>query len=263
MSRIDTTCTDPRPDRREELALLAGGDLPPEDAARLEAHAEGCPACGALLAGLRESAAALALLAGEELAGDPEALARVRARVREGVRAGVARIDTEREERESPGGPPRWALAAVLLVALVAAAVWMRSGPGPGPARDPVQDPPAEQVAERAPETAPPSEMEEDPGAPAPASPPADRVAQAAPSAPPAAPSARGPEAPAFSAEADPTDPSDATAGAPDAARPAGSGAEPGAEPQITIRVVSDDPDIVFYWLVEPEENRDEETVSS
>jgi hypothetical protein len=260
MNRIDIPCTDPRPDRREALALLAGGDLPAEEAARLESHAGACPACRELLAGLRESGAALALLAEEDLAAEPRALARVR----EGVRAGVAEIAAERRARAGRGAPPRWALAAVLLVALVVAGVWMRSGPRP------VENPPAKQAVERAPGPAsgrapeapeagvPPAAAGAGPEAPDTGNPPADRIARTVPADRPAIPPVRDPEA-RRSGEAAGIDPVDPAAGAPSDAGPAG----PGAEPQITIRIVSDDPDIVFYWLVEPEENPDEETVSS
>jgi hypothetical protein len=263
MSRIDTSCTDPHPERGEELALLAGGDLPPEEAALLEAHAEACPVCRELLAGLRESGAALALLVEDELAGDPAALSRVRARVREGVRA-----EAEREERDTLGAPPRWAMAAVLLVALVAAAVWLRSGSPPDPGRDTgpsreasreaSPDPRADRPAERAPEAGASASAGAPPEAPSAGPPPAGTIASARP--------ADGPDSIGPIDSIDPRDPAEpigSTAGAPDEARPTGSGAEQEAAPQITIRVVSDDPDIVFYWLVEPEENRDEETVSS
>lgn len=254
--------------RREELALLAGGDLPPEEAARLEEHAAGCPACRATLAGLRESLAGLSLLAAEDLGPERPAERAALERLRAGVLAGAARIDRERQagprsDRRAGGAPQRWALAAVLLVALVGAALWMRSGSVPGSSGAP-----PERVAERpAPASARPAEP--------PASEPQSVPDAAGPSGPagPAGPAEpAGPSGP--SGPADRADPSDRL-GPPD--RLAGSAVVPEAEPaapaatfaedrpaapRITIRIVSDDPDIVFYWLVEPEENRDE-TVSS
>ena len=264
-----TRCIDPRPGapdgaREEELALLAGGDLPPDEAARLERHAERCPACRELLAGLRESGAGLALLANDlEAEPGPEevaALERVRERVREGI---------GEERRDAASRPPRWASnlvrAAAVLLALLAAAVWLRTDfDDPSPKAPPTgsEERVAElpELTEQGPDE-PPAETSRtlavEPAGGASDARASDPAPGPAPESEPASATADSPPAvedpPAF--EPPPGAPSSEPLGA-----PVGADA---AEPQITIRVVSDDPDIVFYWLVEPEENRDEQTVSS
>lgn len=281
MSHEPRRCTDSvnRRAREEDLALLAGGDLPPEEAAPLEEHAERCPACRATLAGLRESRSGVALLAVEDLGpARPDERAALE-RVRAGVLAGVARIEGER-----PAGPLgdagaaeeaqsrrfRWALAAVLLVALLGATLWLRSAVAPEPAGTPperfAQRPaPAEPRYGAAP---PPGPSTADaPARPEAADRPAlpdlpdeperpDRLARS-PAVPEDEPIAADPPA----VPSEPIEPNDPYRSAP--SDPSAQLAEDRpAEPRITIRIVSDDPDIVFYWLVEPEENRDE-TASS
>lgn len=249
--------------REEELALLAGGDLPPEEAAHLARHAERCPACRATLTGLRESLAGVALLAEEDLGPERAAERSALERVRAGVLAGAARIEAERSDGRAGGAGSteeaddrrfRWALAAVLLVALLGATVWLRSGRAP----EPVGTSPERFVERTAP--AEPPEEPPPPGPPAADSTdrpePPDRLARSA-AAPEDEPIVADPPA-------DPVDPIDPTDhhGAAPSDPPAQLAEDRPAEPRITIRIVSDDPDIVFYWLVEPEENRDE-TVSS
>lgn len=249
--------------REEELALLAGGDLAPEEAARLERHVERCPVCRASLAGLRESLAGLALLAADDLGPERPAERPALERVRAGVLAGAARIEHERaagpagEAERADGRRFRWALAAVLLVALLGAAVWLRSGVAPEPSGTP-----PERLAELPTPAAPPEELPPPPGPPT-AEAPARSDAADRPDSP-RSPARPDPPAEPIDPLAEPIDPVDPTGpnGPAPSDPPARLAEERPAEPRITIRIVSDDPDIVFYWLVEPEENRDE-TVSS
>lgn len=235
-------CIEPRPGRELELAFLVGGDATAEEAARTEAHLASCPACRSFADRLRESQGALAALA-DELA-DPEALARVRHALRRRIEEEAARSERR----------PAWALAlaAALVLAIVAAAVWLRGGdPGarewPPAGSEPVAvgsqpsvgEAPAEVPdlrAGRAPTAATSDEV------PVEASPSNRPVPH--PGSPDRAPE---PEAPILRAAAEPADAQPATVIEPDIA----------TEPMV-IQVVSDDPDIVFYWLVEPEETRDE-----
>jgi len=217
-------CIEPRDGRELELAYYAGGDLAPEADARVEEHLAACPACRSLVQGLRESQAGLAALAAEPL--DPEALARVRHAVRRRIEAEVRR----------PTRAPVWVLplAAGLLLALVGAALWLRV------------------IAPRVPDR--PSEAPE-------------RVATAPPPEPSTPPAVPAPEAPAGAPGGEPEGgrapaPERAVHRAAIAPRPE---REPAVHPpteRMVIQVVSDDPDIVFYWLVEPEETEDA-TVSS
>lgn len=257
--------------REEELALLAGGDLPPEEAARLERHAERCPACRATVAGLRESLAGIALLAAEDLGPERAAERSALERVRAGVLAGAARIEAERSDgRVGEAGSAegaddrrlRWALAAVLLVALLGAAVWLRSGVAP----EPVGMSP-ERFAKRTAPAEPPEELPPPPGSPAADSSArpeeADRLDRPdRPDQPDRSDGATGPEPPVRLARSTVAPEDEPIVADPPADPPAQLAEDRPAEPRITIRIVSDDPDIVFYWLVEPEENRDE-TVSS
>lgn len=230
------TCIEPRRDRELELALFAGGDLGPDESAPVEAHLAACPACRELVAGLRESHAGVAALAGEPM--DPAALARIRQAVRRRILEEGAR-ETRR---------PAWALAlaAGLVLAVIAAAVWLRAGApdaGPTPA-------PAERVAEL-------------PGAPAdPPAPPPESPAETEEGRTPAATSSPLPPIPPVPPA--PPAPPARRAAAPDpptrraAAEPMARPAPPSATEPMVIQVVSNDPDIVFYWLVEPEETEDE-----
>lgn len=206
-------CNDPLPERELELALLVGGDLSAEEAAPIEAHLAACAGCRSFAERLRESHEGFATLADEPV--DPEALARIRQAVHRRIEA-----ETPRRERR-----PVWALAlaAGLVLASIAAAVWLRGGDPDGGSPAP---PPAERVAEAP--TEPPPEPPDEPTAPR---------AEETPPTP-------EPQPPVRQAAADPPDPS--------------APATAGATESMVIQVVSDDPDIVFYWLVEPEEPEDE-----
>jgi len=150
---------------------------------------------------------------------DPEALARIR-------RGVLERLE---ERRPRPAAAPwLYAAAAALALAALALGLWLQgSRQGEPPqvaeiaegAREPGSDPPPPAPAPR-----------RDPSAPR-----LPRRETAAP-APPAAPPS--PE--------------------PAVQRAAVTPAPEAATESIVIQIVSDDPDIVFYWLVEPEENADE-----
>ncbi len=229
---------------RAAIALHVAGDLPRRRAARLDRHLASCPGCRELAERLAADRRALGGLASEPL--DPGSLARIRGTV-------LGRIEEDEASRTRAGGlfglPRRtsWALSA-LAVALLAAglvlamglALWPgpEAGPGLGSGAERPQNP--EPVASAAP--APPS--------PAPAtSPPAA-------ARPPTTPPRIAAAAPRPTTETQPRRahregrPQPAAATTP-AARP--------SEP-LLIQVVSDQPDIVYYWLTEPEETPHEST---
>ncbi len=103
------------------IALDAGGDLPAPDAERLERHLSSCGGCRRFAAEMRDSQQAVALLADAPV--DGEVLAAIRA----GVLREVER--SEHRRRSTPFRlPPRvLALAAALAVAL-GALLLLRSG---------------------------------------------------------------------------------------------------------------------------------------
>jgi Putative zinc-finger len=104
------------------VALDAGGDLAPAEAARLGAHLEACAPCRELVRGIGESQAALKALS--EDAPNDDALALWR-------RGLLARIDSQ-PRRRAPGWG--WAWAAAAAVALVAfLAVPRKAPPSPTP----------------------------------------------------------------------------------------------------------------------------------
>jgi hypothetical protein len=238
---------DARREARElELALWAGGDLPAAEAASLEGHLAGCPECRALAEGLRESQAGLAALAAEPI--DLEALARIR-------RGVLERLE---ERRPRPAAAPwLYAAAAALALAALALGLWLQ---GSRP-REP------RQVA-AIPEAAPPAPREareggrpetEEPGAASRsrrAAEPSAKIAEAAPGpAPeldPSEPRLPSREAPVPAPPPAPPSPESPVR------RAAVTPAPEAATESIVIQIVSDDPDIVFYWLVEPEESEDE-----
>jgi len=234
------SCPDLKTERREarerELALWAGGDLPAAETARLEEHLAGCPECRALADGLRESQAALAALAGEPI--DPEALAR--------VRRGVLRRLEERRPR--PAAAP-WLLAAAAALALAALALglWLQGSRPPEPAVVAARPNGASEAPAERPERARPESADREvDSAPRPGDEPGSRIAAAAPEPSPG-PALPAPEMAPAPPSPDPPVQSAAVAPAPES-----------PTESMVIQVVSDDPDIVFYWLVEPEETEDE-----
>ena len=224
----------PCPEREETLALHAGRDLPPAEARELEAHLGCCPGCRGFLEELEESRSALAALAAETL---PRAdLADVHGRVMEEVRAGGG---TERGGLLRAGAPWRWAAAAAVVLALGAALVW-RLGPATGPesssstADEPVwiarTEPPESSPADT--REAPTRDTREDGSRRE-----APEAAVPEPTSPDPTPREPRPTAPTPETEI-------RRASADD-------------RPDLKIQLVSDDPDIVIYWLVDMEEPTD------
>ncbi|HEY1206595.1 MAG: zf-HC2 domain-containing protein [Bryobacteraceae bacterium] len=104
------------------IALDAGGDLAPAEAARVEAHIETCASCRELARSLQESHAALKALSDTAL--DENALAPWR-------RGLLGRIETEPHRRVFAW---RWAWAAAAAMALLALlAVPRHAPPTPAP----------------------------------------------------------------------------------------------------------------------------------
>lgn len=216
------------------IALAVEGDLPAADGGRLERHLRSCAACRAFAEELRSSQRAVRELAREPV--DDEVLARVRA----GVLGGIERRDRRRPlvfRRPLATAAPRWLAAAAGLLLVLGAAIWaLRSGVGPRTPEAPGQ------VAWA------PSE----PGAPTaarPGSPPEPAAAEPAaiPSLQPPAvasrPSETAPATPAVVA------PSSVPGGFPEVRRD--------AEPMV-IKWVTEDPDLVIYWLVDADETPEE-----
>ena len=95
----------------ERIALHAGGDLPPMEAAAVDRHAAECAACLALLSGLRQTADVLCAAHTEPV--DSAHYAAVRARVLS---------ELARRQR------PQWAYAALAAAAiLLLVAVWPKA----------------------------------------------------------------------------------------------------------------------------------------
>ena len=241
--------------RRGEIALHVAGDLPPRRAARLERHLAACPGCRELARRLEADRRSLARLATEAL--DPNALARIRG----GVLERVAELEASRRGAAGLLGLPRrtsWALAALAAVLLAAGlllamglALWPH-GPRPskGPATVSSPAPAAGPAAGRAQESAPGASTP-----PAPTPPPA---AEERPT--PAGPAARPPriaDAAPPAASREHHGPARTTSQPRAAAPPEPSTRTP--EP-LVIQMVSEQPDIVYYWLAEPQENTHDST---
>ena len=240
-----------------DLALWAGGDLPAGEAARVAEHLEACPDCRGLAEGLRASRAAVEALAAEPI--DDTALARVR----RGLRLRLAEEEARAaRRRRSAAVYLAGALAAALAAAAVGLGIWYglsspadeetvarAERPEPAAPERRAVAPPAE-----SPETVPRRERPETRPAPEEDS----REPRIASREPRTAPQRSETRRPASAAPAPPTlptpDPPQQRADlAPNPAGPTES---------MVIKVVSDDPNIVYYWLVEPEETEDE-TVTS
>lgn len=129
----------------ELIALDAGGDLTPAEAARLQTHLEACAPCRELAHSIGASQAALKELSEAGL--DEDALARWR-------RGLLARIEAE-PQRRILGWRWAWAAAAAMaLVALVAVPRLPRRTPSPAPvaqAVPPVSASPRPPVAQAVP----------------------------------------------------------------------------------------------------------------
>lgn len=195
------------------IALFVEGDLPPHEREGVETHLAACAGCRGFAADLAASQQALHELAQEEV--DPGALAAVRHRV-------SAALPT----RETRSRRVRvFTLAAAAAVAVLAVLLQWRDRGAPAP--------PTPSVAERsmaspAGPSAPPQVMP---------SPLAPRLAQApgVPSRPAGTPPQRIPR----------------EVHEPAAARTAKAIERPSAHSPLVIKLVTSDPDIVIYWLVE------------
>ncbi|MGD2115557.1 MAG: zf-HC2 domain-containing protein [Acidobacteriota bacterium] len=232
--------------RHEEIALLVGGELTDSERTAVEEHLKTCAGCRELAAALRDDRRALASLATEEP--PPEALVRIREGLREELRHGAGADDRSRRRV--------WlALAAAIVAAAVGLELWTGLHERDAGTAD------APRVAR---DRAPAGSSREAPGG---RPRPADRPAAGPPPAPASTPDP--PPDPGATREPDRL----ATTGTPERAPgPPGPPEPPGMRPArtdpsatdapITIRIVSDDPDIVFYWLTdEPKESTDEATV--
>lgn len=232
----------PCPDREEALALHAGGDLPPAEARALETHLTRCPGCRAFVAELEQSRSALAALAAETPPG--AGLADVHRRVMEEVRA-----DGESGKERGlfgAGGSWRWAAVAAVALALGAALVW-RLGPESGP-EPPV--PPGDErvwIARSEPPESPSTDREEP--APEPADTRPDGNGERTPRRTVPEPTSPDPTPRELEPTAPPTETEIRRASADD-------------RPDLKIQLVSDDPDIVIYWLVDMEEPTDVPTTA-
>lgn len=219
--------------RPRKVALYVSGDLPAKRAARLERHLASCTACRRLAEELRGDRLALARLAGERL--DERALQRVRAGV-------TAKIDEPATARERGSRGTAWAPVAVASALILAAlGLWLQA-PGPRGLRDRGPAAPAarERVASRRPaEAAPKTPPARSPRGPARPSPGAAPRRHPHTGATPRPRSTGEGRRPARRASAPP------------------SNTNPPSEP-LVIQVVSEHPDIVYYWLAEPEETHHE-----
>ena len=105
-------------DWEERIALYAGGDLPPVEAAEVERHVADCAGCQVLLSGLRQSLELLREAHGEPV--DPAHFAAVRARV-------LAKL--ERECR--PWWRQAWAVGPAMAALVLLVALWPKPSPRP------------------------------------------------------------------------------------------------------------------------------------
>ena len=193
------------------IALYVENDLPVRETAGIEAHLAGCATCRAFAAALSLNQRALRELGQEHP--DPQALAVVRQRVRTALESPV--------EPRTARFAPVWAIAAAAGVAVLAFLLQQRTDGGPA------------------------------------APPVAPTVVHA-----PAVPRTTPPVRPLATPSSGPITPRPAEASAPRTARTGSRGtptrrvAVPAArslspQPDLLIKLVTSDPDIVIYWLVE------------
>jgi hypothetical protein len=271
------TCSELHP----EIALLVGGELPPERLPAVEGHLKTCAACRELATALRADRRALHDLTGEPV--DHAVLDRIRGRVSAAVAA-----ERDAQQRRAIARSRRnrtlMALAAGLAALGLALVVWLsplrtrpgttrqadvqsppaaeRSG-GPGreapPAPDRATTPAREGTPREAPGATTPTRRPRPAEAPAPAPAPADRSTGPAVESEPPSDQIAERMVGVGASPAPPVSPEDAGPPAPPADDRVVAERE---NPSITIRIVSDDPDIVFYWLVdEPKEVPDDAAV--
>lgn len=240
----------------DALALHAGGDLPLGEAARMEEHLAACPECRSLARELADELDAdrrvLRALASEPV--NEAALARVRAGVLRRIEA------ADRGDRTVLAAWKPWlaaALAATLVLGVLGTGLWLRrpAGDDGAPVRQAVRTvPPGPEPGRAAPRGAhgsPPAvePLESAPSLPSPLA-PKSGIEEAGRGEPGRQRSGRREGAPSLDRTA--TDPPRRAA----LDDPGSAAAQPGepSEPMV-IQVVSDDPEVVYYWLVEPEES--------
>lgn len=228
----------PCPEREEALALHVGGDLPADEARELDEHLAGCAGCRAFLAELAADRRALEAFASRTEPVQP--VAEVHRRV-------MAEVGTRSERRRSPS-TWRWAAAAALLLALGAALLLQllpgHSSPDPGTTGEEptvlAEAPRAgdeEPVARAVTPTSPPATHRPPPETPETPETPSEGVA-------PNRPDAYEPKTVPESVIEPQPDNDNRRAGREE-------------RPDLKIQLVSDDPDIVIYWLVDMEEPAD------
>jgi hypothetical protein len=198
------------------IALYAGGELTPGRARRVEMHLRECASCRALADDLAADRAALERL-GACASHDLE-LGSIRAAV-------MAEVTTLQPAAGKLVRSPRLALAAVAVAAAVALVAFVATH---GERRAPrVADDPASgdirvvEIPPEVPEVAP------------------EQSGEAAPEAPAVAEAAAEHQPPTRIARTDPP------AGHPDTAP------GPGPEEPMLIKILTDDPEVVIYWIVE------------
>ncbi len=222
------------------IALDAGGDLPAADAERLARHLAACVDCRHFAGKMRESRRAIALLA--DVPVDPEILTSVRA----GVLRQVERTDGKRSAVVPFRLSPRVLALAATLIIVFGALFLLRSGGSSSEAPEP-------QIAE-APATALPATGSEPIEATSPvaaARVAADRVAADRVDDDPIE------EVSLASTKPRPTVTVSPPIRAVTTAIP--TTVTPAAEPMV-IKLVSEEADVVIYWLVNPPDATPKET---
>jgi len=202
------------------IALEVGGDLDPRRSRGLEKHLEGCATCRDLSEELRSQREELLRLDRDAVGGV------ILGSVRHAVLADPA--DRRRPLFQLPAGGRRLAFAGVAAVILVVSVVVLRQGATPS---QPI-------VAERSMPTSVPAPTV----APIP-SPNTDVIVAPPKAMPPPAPVEPGPLRLARS---------DLSNRGPETAILPSAPTEP-----MTVKILTDDPDVVIYWIVEPKGDKE------
>ena len=202
------------------IALEVGGDLDPRRSRGLEKHLEGCATCRDLSEELRSQREALLRLDREAVGGV------ILGSVRHEVLADLA--DRRRALFQLPAGGRRLAFAGVAAVILVVAAVVLRQGATP---TQPI-------VAERR----VPAAVSAPTAAPIPV-PTTDVIVEPPQAMPPPAPVEHGPLRLARG---------DLSTRGPETAVSRSAPTEP-----MTVKILTDDPDVVIYWIVDPKGDKE------